>query len=189
MKYYYGMQSIFEILHDALVIPTFGNVRKDGSLVMNDSISKEAQQLFKNEKILGELVQEHGHHVIWVDEPVRNLFGEYHLILLPIVSRVDHDQRLIRLIGMFQELANIINEKQLHNVIIPPIDKIYGLDYINEIEPVLKVLMPFDTVTVYSAKTDQPEFESTVPKKKIVEQIPESETKPQPTYLLMIQRL
>lgn len=180
MKYYYGMQSIFEILHDALVIPTFGNVRKDGSLVMNDSISKEAQQLFKNEKILGELVQEHGHHVIWVDEPVRNLFGEYHLILLPIVSRVDHDQRLIRLIGMFQELANIINEKQLHNVIIPPIDKIYGLNYINEIEPVLKVLMPFDTVTVYSAKTDQPEFESTVPKKKIVEQIPESETKPQP---------
>lgn len=180
MKYYYGMQSIFEILHDALVIPTFGNVRKDGSLVMNDSISKEAQQLFKNEKILGELVQEHGHHVIWVDEPVCNLFGEYHLILLPIVSRADHDQRLIRLIGMFQELANIINEKQLHNVIIPPIDKIYGLDYINEIEPVLKVLMPFDTVTVYSAKTDQPEFESTVPKKKIVEQIPESETKPQP---------
>ena len=77
MKYYYGMQSIFEILHDALVIPTFGNVRKDGSLVMNDSISKEAQQLFKNEKILGELVQEHGHHVIRVDEPVRNLFGEY----------------------------------------------------------------------------------------------------------------
>jgi hypothetical protein len=180
MKYYYGMQSIFEILHDALVIPTFGNVRKDGSLVMNDSISKEAQQLFKNEKILGELVQEHGHHVIWVDEPVHNLFGEYHLILLPIVSRADHDQRLIRLIGMFQELANIINEKQLHNVIIPPIDKIYGLDYIKEIEPVLKVLMPFDTVTVYSAKTDQPEFESTVPKKKIVEQIPESETKPQP---------
>lgn len=180
MKYYYAMQSIFEILHDALVIPTFGNVRKDGSLVMNDPTSKEAQQLFQNEKALGKLVQEHKNHVIWVDEPVRNLFGEYHLILLPIVGRAEHDQRLIHLIGMFQELANMINEKQLHNVIIPPIDKIYGLDYINEIEPVLKVLMPFDTVTVYSAKTDQPEFESTVPKKKDIEPISEPETKPQP---------
>lgn len=135
---------IFRITNDtntAVCVTTNGMVKRDGNAVMGAGIAKQANQLFRCSRLLGNLLATHGNHVFNLG--IVQAYGKfYNLFTFPTKHdwRDGSDLALIEQSAI--ELVRLCNRLCIHKCYLPPVGcGLGGLDWETQVKPILEPIL------------------------------------------------